>query len=133
MSVDECGQQFWMDGWAICRMASPYRLGILMEYLAVDILIGFLIGLSYLPAIVIVASALMKLRAPGVAMGVAMVGLLAGPAVWALTFVYLGLGAGLVAFGGWVLGLGLAALIIVLEVVARVRSNRTRSHSAFGR
>ena len=98
-----------------------------------DILIGFLIGLTYMPAIVIVASLLMKLRVHvGIALGVAAVGVLSGPVVWAMVFVFFGFGAGLLAFAGWILGLGLAALIIVLEMVARVRSGRSKSSSAFG-
>ena len=96
-----------------------------------DVLLGFLIGLAYPPMLVIIVASLIAARSGiGVIAGVAGLILLSGPVVWAMTFVALGVGAGFAAFGGWIIGLGLAALIAGLVLVSRFRGMSSRPHSA---
>lgn len=87
-----------------------------------DVLIGFLVGLAYPPMLVIVIAALISARSgAGVIAGVTSLIMLSGPVAWIMIFVALGVGAGFAAFAGWILGLGIAALIIVLFIVSRAR------------
>jgi len=95
-----------------------------------DILIGFIIGLVYAPAVVIFVTALVKAGAGiGIVFGAVATGILAGPAVWILAFIMFGVAAGFMAFAGWVIGLGIAALIVFLELSSRFRSSNSNSHS----
>ncbi len=92
------------------------------EIIPLDVLLGFLIGLVFPPMLVIVIASLITARSgfPVIA-GVAGLIMTAGPVVWIMTFIALGFLAGLAAFAGWVMGLGLAGLMIALFVASRAR------------
>lgn len=91
-----------------------------------DILYGFLIGLAFPPMLVIVIAAMRVGRSSaGIVVGVAALIMLSGPIVWIMVFIALGVGAGFIAFAGWVLGLGVAAIMATLLLASRFK--RTRS------
>ncbi len=92
-----------------------------------DILFGFLIGVAFPPAFVIVVAALIAARAPaGVIGGIVAVMSMAGPAVWIMTFIAFGVAAGFMAFAGWILGLGIAAMMVFLLLASRFRRFRSQ-------
>ena len=96
-----------------------------------DVLLGFLIGLAFPPMLVIVVASMIAARSSfGVIAGVTALILISGPVVWIMIFVALGIGAGFAAFAGWLLGLGIAALMAIVLTVARF--NRSRPPSAVG-
>ena len=91
-----------------------------------DVMLGFLIGLAYAPMLVIVVASMIVARSGfGVIVSVASLIALAGPIVWIMTFIALGFAAGFAAFGGWILGLGVAALIAVLLGISRLRRSES--------
>ncbi len=102
-----------------------------------DVLLGFLIGMAYPPMLVIVVASLRAARVSfGVIAGTVTLIMLAGPVVWAMTFVALGVGAGFAAFGGWLIGLGIAGLMFAIFVSSKVRQIRnvgSQPPSAVGR
>lgn len=87
-----------------------------------DVFIGFLIGLAYPPMLVIVIAAMISARSgSSVIVGVTSLIMLSGPVVWIMTFIALGLAAGFAAFAGWILGLGIATIMVLLFIVSRAR------------
>ncbi len=97
------------------------------ELIRMDIFYGFLIGLAFPPMLVIVVASMIAGRSGGgVIAGVASLILLAGPIVWIMIFIALGISAGLAAFGGWILGLGIAAAMVIGLLISRVRRTQKR-------
>lgn len=96
-----------------------------------DVLLGFLIGLAYPPVLAIVVALMVAGRSAfGLILGVVAVITFVGPIIWAMTFISLGFVAGLAAFAGWVLGLGIAGLIVALFLASRLRRLGTQPPSA---
>ena len=92
-----------------------------------DVLYGFLIGLAFPPSLIIVVAAMIAVRTKfGIIAGVLSLLMLAGPVIWIMIFVGLGVGAGFAAIGGWVLGLGIAAIIAILLLISRFRPAGSR-------
>ncbi len=91
-----------------------------------NILLGFLIGLAYAPMLVIVVAAMIAGRSSfGIIAGVVSLIALSGPVVWIMTFIALGVAAGFAAFGGWILGLGVAAIMAGLLIASRLRKSQS--------
>jgi len=99
----------------------------------IDVLYGFLIGLAYPPALVIVLALLRSAGwSAGILLGIAGLAIGVGPVVWVTIFVTLGFGAGVAAFAGWVLGLGAAAIMTILLLAAKIGSRSRGPRSAVG-
>lgn len=99
-----------------------------------DVLFGFLIGLAYPSTLVIIIASMVTARSgSGVIAAVTSLLLVCGPIVWIMTFIAFGFGAGLAAFAGWFLGLGLAALLATLVLASRFRGRNSRSRPPWKR
>lgn len=86
-----------------------------MEVRELETLYGFLIGMAYWPVVVLLGGAIvlksLKFRwIPGLMVLAVPVGI----AVWALIFAFWGVSAGFAALGGWLAGIALAAVMLVL-------------------
>lgn len=93
-----------------------------------DNLYGFLLGLLYLPATLVIAALLSAAGAGRRVSGtVAALITLAGPIAWFIALIQLGVGAGFAAFGGWLFGLGVAIIIIGMFIKSRLRRLNLRN------
>ena len=93
-----------------------------------DSLYGFLLGLLYLPTTMGIAALLISAGAGRRVSGmVASVITLAGPVVWLIALIQLGVAAGFAAFGGWLLGLGVAMVVTGKFIKSRMRRPNSRN------